>query len=62
MKINKLLEEQSSEGARESDPKGRLKDIARYNAATGEQNDSTDNIPMAGKRETINSVRTSQSS
>ena len=62
MKINKLLEEQSSEGTRESDFEGRLKDLARYNAATGEQNASIDNIPMAGERETTNRLRTSQSS
>ena len=40
MKINKLLEEQSSEGTRESDLEDRLKDLVRYNAATGEQNAS----------------------
>ena len=54
MKINKLLEEQSSEGTRESDLEGRLKDLAGYNADTGEQNASIDNIPMAGERETTN--------
>ena len=62
MKINKLLEEQSSEVTRESELGGRLKDLSRYNAATGEQSASIDNIPMAGERETTNRVRTSQSS
>ena len=62
MKINKLLEEQSSERTRKSDVEGRLKDLAGYNAATGEQNDNIDNIPITGERETTNRVQTSQSS
>ena len=62
MKINKLLEEQSSERTRESDLEGKLKDLAGYNAATGEQNASIDNVPVTGERETTNRVQTNQSS
>ena len=35
MKINKLLEKQSSEGTRESSLEGRLKDLVGYNAVAG---------------------------
>ena len=45
MKINKTLEEkQSSETTRESKLESRLKDLAGYNAATGEKNASMNNI------------------
>ena len=62
MKINKLLEKQSSEGTRESNLEGRLKDLTGYNAATGEQNASIDTVAVVSDRETTNRARTSQSS
>ena len=57
MKINKILGKQS-----EKTGKGVLKVLAGYNAATGEQNAIMANVAAAGKMETTNRVRMSQSS
>ena len=54
MKINKILGKQS-----EKTGKGILKDLAGYNAATGEQNAIMANVAAAGKMETTNRVRMS---